>query len=147
MRSQLLDDHDGLRTYAVVFDAGDEAMAGLLDFTRAEGITGAGLTAIGAFREATLAYFEPESREYRDIPVPDQVEVLSFLGDIARRDDEPVVHAHVVVGRRDGTTAGGHLQQATVWPTLEVVVTETPARLCRRHDRDTGLALIDLEEA
>ncbi|MDX1621481.1 MAG: DUF296 domain-containing protein, partial [Nitriliruptorales bacterium] len=95
--------------------------------------------------EATLAYFDPEALEYRDIPVAQQVEVLSLVGDIALNDGEPEVHAHVVVGREDGTTAGGHLKAASVWPTLEVIVTETPSHLQKSVDEETGLALIDLD--
>lgn len=145
MKERLLNETDGLRTFAVVFDAGDEVVTGLTAFARDNDITGAGLSAIGAFREATLAYFDREALEYRDIPIARQVEVLSFLGDIALEDDDPMLHAHVVVGMPDGTTAGGHLKAASVWPTLEVVVTETPEHLHRRHDPDTGLALIDLD--
>jgi uncharacterized protein len=55
------------------------------------------------------------------------------------------VHAHVVLGRSDGTAYGGHLLAAHVWPTLEVVVTEEPRHLRRTIDAQTGLALIDLE--
>src|SRR5207248_8373816 len=57
----------------------------------------------------------------------------------------PTLHAHLVVGRRDGTTLGGHLLEGHVWPTLEVIVTETPAHLRKSLDPETGLALIDIE--
>lgn len=145
MRSKLLDEEDQLRTFAVIFDKGDEAKSGLTRFARSQDVTGAQLTAIGAFRDATLAYFDPETLEYGDIPIAEQVEVLSLVGDIALNDDQPEVHAHVIVGRRDGTTVGGHLKAATVWPTLEVIVQETPTHLRKRTDPETGLALIDLD--
>lgn len=138
-----LADVKGLRTFAVVFDEGDEPKQGLTEFARERSVSAASLTAVGAFANATLAYFDRERSEYLDIPVAEQVEVLSLVGDIALADDEPEVHAHVVVGRRDGTTAGGHLMQAEVFPTLEVIVTETPAHLRKRHDPATGLTFID----
>ncbi|MDX1658396.1 MAG: PPC domain-containing DNA-binding protein [Nitriliruptorales bacterium] len=146
MQSRLLNESDGgLRTFAVIFDKGDEPKSGLEEFAREHDVDGASLTAIGAFQEATLAYFHPDAFEYRDIPIAQQVEVLSLVGDIALNDGEPEVHAHVVVGREDGTTAGGHLKAASVWPTLEVVVTETPSHLQKTVDEETGLALIDLD--
>lgn len=145
MRHQLLHEADGLRTFAVIFDKGDDAKAGLSSFASEEDISAASLTAIGAFQRAVLAYFDRESHEYLDIPIDEQVEVLSLLGDIALNDDEPEVHAHAVVGCRDGSTLGGHLQQGVVWPTLEVVVEETPAHLHKRVDPETGLALIHLQ--
>ncbi len=144
MKSKLLHEANGLRTFAIVFEKGDEAMTGLEAFARAEQVTGASFTAIGAFRGATLAYFDPDELAYHDIPVDGQVEVLSLLGDVADDQGQPAVHAHVVVGRRDGSARGGHLRQATVWPTLEVVLEETPTHLRKRTDPETGLALIDL---
>lgn len=143
MRSKLLHEDDGLRTFAIVFDKGDEAKDGLTNFAVEQDITGASITAVGAFQQALLAYFDREQTRYLDIPIEEQVEVLSLVGDIALNGDEPEVHAHVVVGHRDGSTSGGHLQKAVVWPTLEVIVEETPENLCKRVDQDTGLALID----
>jgi predicted DNA-binding protein with PD1-like motif len=143
MKSKLLAETGGLRTFAVIFEKGDEPVSGLERFATDEGISGASLTAIGAFRDVTLAYFDPDELEYQDIPVRQQVEVLSLVGDIALEDGEPAVHAHVVVGQRDGSAAGGHLRSATVWPTLEIIVTETPSHLRKTVDEATGLALID----
>jgi predicted DNA-binding protein with PD1-like motif len=147
MRSTVLHDADGLRTFAVVMDKGDDAAVQLLAFARQNGVSGAGLTAIGACQEATLAYFDPEQKQYHDIPVTEQVEVLSMIGDLAEKDGEPALHAHAVLGRRDGSVVGGHVKQAIVWPTLEVIVTETPEHLRKRVDEETGLALIALSES
>ncbi|MDN5747492.1 MAG: DNA-binding protein [Pseudonocardia sp.] len=145
MKSRLLHDADGLRTFAVVLAKGDEVTEELTRFAREHGVTGAALTAVGACREATLGYFDPEALTYLDIPVGEQVEVLSLLGDIASKDGEPALHAHAVLGRRDGSTVGGHVQRAVVWPTLEVIVTESPVHLRKRVDQETGLALIALD--
>jgi predicted DNA-binding protein with PD1-like motif len=71
--------------------------------------------------------------------------VLSLVGDIALDGLEPKVHAHVVVGKADGTAHGGHVLEAHVWPTLEVIITTSPAHLRRKHDPETGLALLDPE--
>lgn len=146
MRSKMLHETDGLRTFAVVAK-GDEATAELARFAREHDVTGAGLTGVGACREATLGYFDPEVMQYQDIPVTEQAEVLSLLGDIAAKDGQPALHAHAVLGLRDGSTVGGHVQRAIVWPTLEVIVTEAPAHLRKRVDEETGLALIALDES
>jgi len=102
------------------------------------------MTAIGAFSGATLGYFDIEKKEYEKIPVEEQVEVLSLIGDIVLNEGEPELHAHAVLGRRGGTTRGGHLLEAYVRPTLEVVLVESPDRLKKRTNEETGLALIDL---
>lgn len=133
--------HNGATLHAVIFETGDEVMAGLKDFARRENIRAARFTAIGAFQSATLAYFDWEKKDYLEIPVNDQVEVLVLAGDIAWKDNEPVAHVHVVLGRRDGSTLGGHLCRAIVRPTLEVMLTQAGA-LERRVDSQSGLALI-----
>jgi predicted DNA-binding protein with PD1-like motif len=142
MRAKSL--HDGPeKTFALIFESGDEVVAWLTAFAKDHRPRSAHFTAIGAFRDAVLAYFDWPTRTYRDIAVDEQVEVLTLAGDIAWKDDgEPVVHAHVVVGRSDGSTRGGHLRKAHVRPTMERILVEYPRHLERRHDPETGLALI-----
>ncbi len=144
MKVKLLHE-SGEKTFAVVFDRGDEVVAGLTRLAEDHRLGASHFTAIGAFSRVTLGYFDRARKEYLRIPVTEQVEVLSLVGDIALEDGKPRVHAHVVVGKRDGTAHGGHLLEAEVWPTLEVILVESPRHLRRRHDAGTGLALIDLD--
>lgn len=130
------------RVIALVFETGEDPVAGITAFAEDHNLTGAGFTAIGAFSEATLGYFDWETKEYLEIPVGEQTEVLALVGDIATQEEKKKVHAHVVLGRRDGAAVGGHLLAAKVRPTLEVVLTEAPGFLRRKHDPETGLALI-----
>lgn len=145
MKSKLIHTNgSGERTYAIIMDAGDEAMECLTSFAEKQNLTASQLTAIGAFSEATLGYFDFNIKDYKKIPVKEQVEVLVLAGDISLNKGKHKVHAHVVVGRPDGTTKGGHLLEAYVRPTLEVMLTESPAHLHRKHDEASGLALIEL---
>jgi predicted DNA-binding protein with PD1-like motif len=134
----------GERTIALIFDKGDEVIAGLTSFVRDRGITAGRFTAIGAFRELTLGFFDWEKKQYQKIPIHAQVEVLSLVGDVALKDGQPTLHAHVVVGKADGTAHGGHLIEGYVRPTLEVMLVESPSFLQRTHDEESGLALIDI---
>jgi predicted DNA-binding protein with PD1-like motif len=72
------------------------------------------------------------------------VEVLSLIGDVALEGTHPKVHAHVVLGLSDSSARGGHLLEAHVRPTLEVILTESPGYLARVHDAKSGLALIKI---
>lgn len=145
VQARQLHEQDGQKTYVLIFDTGDEFVSGLTDFARDNGLDAASLTALGAFSGVTLGYFDMEEKDYEKIPVGEQVEVVSLVGTVAPGEDgEPQVHAHVVVGRSDGTTRGGHLLEARVRPTLEVVLVESPAHLRRRTDEETGLPLIEL---
>jgi predicted DNA-binding protein with PD1-like motif len=143
MRASDLGGSGDLRRWLLVFDAGDEAMAVLERFARDCGLSAATFSGIGAFRAVVLGYFDWERKEYLRIPVDEQVEVLAFTGDVALADGEPAVHAHVVVGTRDGSARGGHLLEGHVRPTLELLVEEAPAELRKTYDPRSGLALID----
>lgn len=131
------------RTFVLVFETGDPVMETLQGFAAGERLDAASFTAIGAFSDAVLAWFDWDAREYRELPVREQVEVLAMTGDVALGPDgEPQVHAHAVCGRSDGATVGGHLMEAHVRPTLEVILREAPAHLSKRFDPESGLALI-----
>jgi uncharacterized protein len=143
MKSKLI--HDGpQRSFVVVMDTGDEVTGCLLQFAKEHRLSAAEFTGLGAFQDVVLGYFDWQKKDYERIPVREQVEVLNLTGNVALKDGEPKLHPHVVVGKADGSAHGGHLLEAHVRPTLEVIVTESAAHLQRRSDPETGLALIRL---
>lgn len=144
MRAKVLNDGPP-RVIALVFDTGEDPVAGLTRFAEDHALGAAAFSAIGAFSEATLGYFDWDRKDYDRIDVKEQCEVLSLLGDIAYEGEHTKLHAHVVLGRRDGSACGGHLLAAKVRPTLEVILTQSPSFLTRQHDPASGLALIRLD--
>ena len=147
MQSKLLHEHDGQRTFALIMDKGDEVLSSIKEFAARERISAAQITAIGAFSDVVLRYFDWDKKDYTNIAVHEQVEVASLNGDVARAPDgQPAVHIHLVVGKKDGSAMAGHLGEAHVRPTLEVIVAEQPSYLQKVHDPETGLALISPKE-
>lgn len=144
LRSQLLSQGSS-RTYAIIFGKYDEFMAGLTEFAENNQLKASHFTAIGAFHEALFGWFDGEKKAYKKIPITQQVEVISLVGDIGLVNGKPVVHAHGVVGLEDGTTRGGHIISATVWPTLELFLTDEPRSLVKEEDPATGLFLFHPE--
>jgi predicted DNA-binding protein with PD1-like motif len=145
MHSKLLWSNAGERTFVVILEPGEEAVSALTAFATDADLSGASLTAIGAFERATVGLFDLRKKTYKPIEIDQQCEGLSLMGDIAAGDDDkPSLHIHAVVGLSDGTTRGGHLLKATVRPTLEVTIVETPAHLRRRKRPDLGIALVNL---
>ena len=145
MHAKLLNDK-GERTWALIFDSGDEPVSLLSRFAAEHKLSAARFTAIGAFSELVVGYFDWQKKDYERMAIREQVEVLALVGDIALAKGKPKVHAHVVVGKRDASAHGGHLLEARVRPTLEVVLTESPAHLVREHDPQSGLALIRIRD-
>lgn len=147
MKSTQLYEDGELRTYLLVMDQGDEAFSEITMFAQANDVNAASLTAIGACTSATLGYFDPEKGHYVNRRFIEQMEIASLIGDIADDDGKPALHAHIVLGRRDYSAIAGHLQEIHVYPTMEVVLTETPAHLRKRLDRTTGLTLISPKDS
>ena len=146
MKSTKIAGDAAAETRVVILESGEEAFAVLSKFANESGITAASLTAIGAFENATVGWFDFEKKTYKKIEIAQQCEVLSAIGDVAVGDDgKASLHVHVVLGLSDGTTRGGHLLEGKVRPTLEVVLTDTPVKLRRRKRADLGIALIDAE--
>lgn len=143
MQVKLLSDANGQKDYAVIFRPGDEPYAGLTQFAEQYHVQSAHFTAIGGFENAKLAWFDLDKKLFRVIPVDQQVEVASLVGDIALLHGKPQVHMHCVVALPDGTTRGGHILDAHVNPLLEVFVTTDPTPLIKKQDPSKGLTLIE----
>lgn len=147
MKHELIHEKLDEKTWIIVLDEGDEVTHCLLDFSREKRLSGAHFTAIGAFQRAVLGYFEWEKREYRRNVFNRQLEVVSLIGDVALQNGEPKIHMHAVLGSDNADALGGHLLEGHVRPTLEIVLTETPAHLRRQYDERAGTALIKLGNA
>jgi hypothetical protein len=135
---------NGAMVYLLVFAEGEEVIETLTAFAKDRSIAGAHFSALGAFREAKLAWFDCDAREYVPIVVDEQVEVASLVGNVAVFDEGIRVHAHAVLGRRDGSTVAGHVVSGRVRPTLEVFLVDEPSTLARTIDERVGLPLLDV---
>jgi hypothetical protein len=141
-KAALLGDGEA-RTYLLVYRTGQDVMKGLLAFARMHSLTAGHLTGIGAVSDAVVGYFDPQEKAYLRIHKKGQAELLSLTGNLALYGDEPFFHVHVALGLRDGSTRGGHLFEAMVRPTVELVLTTYSRPVRRKIDPDTGLPLLD----
>lgn len=135
------------RAFVAVFDSGDDVLEQLQHFCEDERLFAARMYGIGGFRKVQLGYYDMEAKRYEPIDVDEQVEVVSFTGNVTSYQGKPRLHVHCVVSHRDGRCTAGHLLGGTVRPTLELFIDELPMGL-RRIDRpDAGIPLIDLSDA
>lgn len=132
------------KTFALILEYGEDPMEEIKKFAAGEMGQACSFTAVGAFSEAEVGFFDFSIKDYVRIPFHEQMEVLSMIGDITVYENQPKVHAHVVLGKRDGTTCGGHLLKAVVHPTLEIILTESPSWMQRQMDAESGIPLIRL---
>lgn len=131
------------KTFILIFETGDELAGELNRFAIEQQLSAASFKAVGALSSVRLGWFSWESKKYEpSVQLNEQIELLSLIGDVALKDGVPQVHAHAVIGKKDGTAHGGHLLEAHIRPTCEVILVESPAHLQKRIDPDSGLALI-----
>jgi predicted DNA-binding protein with PD1-like motif len=133
------------KTFVLVFQTGDELATGLSQFAEEQRLSAARFEGLGGLSSVRLAWFSWDSKKYEpSVTLDEQVELLSLIGDVALRDGKPFVHAHAVISKKDGTAYGGHLLEARIRPTCEVVLTESPTPLEKVVDPESGIALIRL---
>jgi predicted DNA-binding protein with PD1-like motif len=146
MQTRLVSENaSGEKNYAVIFSKGDEILSGLTEFVVREKLTSGWFTAIGALQSAKFGWFDEARKAFRDIPINQQVELVSLIGDVGLANGTPAIHAHGAVALPDGQLRGGHLLQAVAWPTTELFFTASSATLIKKHDEETDLFLFDLK--
>ena len=143
MNFKLLND-DKQKAYAIILESGEEAMEQILAFAKKEKLNASQFTAIGAFSETVTGFFDFSIKDYQKTIFNEQMEVLALIGDISMYKDQYKIHAHVVLGRKDGTAHGGHLIKGIAHPTLEIILNESPEYLKRKMDNDSGIPLIKI---
>lgn len=136
--------NDLQKTFAIILESGEEVMEQIRAFAKEQNLAASHFTAIGAFSEVIVGFFDFSKHDYKKIPIKQQVEVLVLTGDITLYENEHKIHAHVVLGKEDGTAHGGHLIKAKVHPTLEIILNESPVYLERKMDENIGIPLIKI---
>lgn len=134
------------KTFVVVLDTGDEVAGLLKQFAQDQRLEASHFSAHWRLQRRHPRLFQYRTKRLRQARVNEPVEVLSRLGNVTLANGKPKIHAHVVVGKADGTAHGGHLLEAHVRPTLELILEESSLHLKRREEPTTGLALIDLDQ-
>ena len=98
--------------------------------------------AIGAVSRARLGFYNQETREYQFFSIEQPLEILKLAGNISIKDGEPMVHAHVVLGDKDGKSFGGHLAPGTTVFACECMIGVFEGTVLeRKSDGETGLPL------
>ena len=131
------------RTYLIVFGKNDDIIAGLYRFLDDTKMRSGHFSAIGAVGAAALGFFRPEDHTYKVTKVEEQAEVSSLTGTIGLKNGKPAVHAHGVLSLSDGHCLAGHIFYASVWPTVEMTVSESLRAPIRHPDDESGLWLYD----
>ena len=109
------------RRVEIIMSKGDNVIAGLTQWAIKNNVKLADFTAVGAFGKATLGWFDPEKRKFKEFPFNEEMEIASLTGNIhVDRNGKPNVHVHCVTTTGDGIAHAGHLVEGTISLTLQL---------------------------
>jgi uncharacterized protein len=121
---------------------GSDLLKGLTEAAQKLGLEAATVQAIGAVDDLTVAFFEPEHKEYEPLRFDEHFEITSSLGNVSLKDGQPFVHVHVTASDREGRVVGGHLLEGSTVFLIEAhfraLGGDAPIR---EQDEDLGLAV------
>ncbi|MDP7247801.1 MAG: DNA-binding protein [Candidatus Peribacteraceae bacterium] len=131
-------------SYVLVLKTGEEIVESLTKYLVKNNITAGSISGIGAATDVVLNFYNMETKEYEEKSFPEELEILSLIGNISIKEGSPFAHLHIVLGTNDYACIGGHLKSAHVGPTCEIVIQELDVELKREVDETTGLYLLDM---
>ncbi|MFX1237552.1 MAG: PPC domain-containing DNA-binding protein [Promethearchaeota archaeon] len=103
------------------------------------------VNAIGALKKTTIGYFNIETKEYEFKTIEEDVELVSCMGNVSFNQEVPIIHLHVVLGKKDYGLFGGHLSQPSIVSvTGEVFIYKINDKLMRSEDSRFGLSLLNI---
>ena len=123
---------------------GEEVIKSLTDFSAKNKISLASFSGIGAVQKAEIGFYELKNKKYLWKKINEEMEVLSIIGNVSSLDKKPFIHAHIVLADRNFRAYGGHLKEAVVGATLEIVLLKVKGKVERKFDEEIGLNLMDL---
>ena len=136
MEYRKFDDH-----YVIRQDRGEEIVAKHKEVAQKEGIKLAYLKGIGAVGKVTAGVFDTKEKEFKGHTWEGDLEVVSIGGNINTMNGETYAHFHISIADEEGHVYGGHLTEAVISGTGEMVLTEIKGNVDREYDEEIGLNL------
>jgi hypothetical protein len=125
----------------------EDLMDSIIKMVKKHNIKSGFINCIGALKKFTLGYFEIDTKNYKMETYIENVELITCMGNLTYKDDEPIIHLHVSLGRRDYSVIGGHLSKPSIVSvTGEVAIFETDKKLDRANDPQFDLSLLNIGE-
>jgi uncharacterized protein len=131
--------------WILVLQTGDRLIEQLTVFIKQKHIRSGYFNAIGALSKAEIAHYDLRRQKYHYKTFNEALEIISLTGNISRKGKKIVVHAHIALGTTKMLVYGGHLKEATVSVTCELIIKKENTLLKRTFDQRTGLNLLNLK--
>lgn len=128
-------------TIVARIDKGEEILEQLKIIAGKEQIKLAGVQALGAVSQFTAGVFKTAEKQYDSNVFKGNFEIVSLTGTISTMNGEFYSHVHMSAGNEKGEVFGGHLNNALVSATCEMVITVIDGTVERAFNEEVGLNL------
>ena len=129
----------------VRLDPGDRILESLRKTVKAERLTAASITGIGAVDDFEVGVFDLEKSDYNRMRYTGNHEINALIGNLTAKDGEPYLHLHITCTDRDGRVVGGHLLEGRISLTAEIFIQPFEASIKRRHSETLNINQICFE--
>ena len=129
------------KTIIARIDRGEEVLAQLKAIALKEEIKLASVRALGATDDFTVGVFKVEEKKYYANHFTGDFEIVSLTGTISTMNGEYYAHLHMSAGDEQGRVFGGHLNEAIISATCEMVIEVIDGQVDRLRDESVGLNL------
>ena len=126
-------------------DKGEEILEKVKEIALKENIKLANINALGAVGDFTVGVFKTKEKKYYSNTFTGDFEIVSLTGTINTMNGEFYTHLHMSCGDESGKVFGGHLNEAYVSATVEMVISVIDGTVDRFHDEKIGLNLFQFE--
>ena len=126
-------------------DKGEKVMETIKAVCKKEKVGGGHFQGIGACGSATLSTYLPAAKNFLEHSFTGMLEMVSLMGNISAAGSELFLHSHAVFSylnvTQELTVAAGHLKEAEISYTGEIVITPTDQAIDRKTDPQTGIGI------
>ena len=133
------------KTILARIDKGEEILAQLKAIALREEIKLASVRALGAVGDFTVGVFKVAEKKYYANHFAGDYEIVSLTGTVSTMKGEYYAHLHMSAGNDKGHVFGGHLNEAIVSATCEMVIEIIDGQIDRAFNEDVGLNLFKFD--
>lgn len=130
-------------TIVVRLERGEEIISSLMELCNEKNITGGAVTGIGAVDHVVIGLYKVDEKKYYSNTFDMEMEITGLMGNISVKDNEPYLHLHGNFADSEGKVFGGHLNEARISATCEIVINRIKGSIGRKFDDSIGLNVID----
>ncbi len=120
-------------------DVGEEIISSIMNILKNEKISFASITGIGATNDFTVGTYDVTNQLYKKSNYKGVYEIVSLLGNTSTMNNEPYIHIHMSAADKNNNVVGGHLNEAYISATAEIVLEIIETNVDRIKDTNTGL--------